>query len=39
MIETKDRSLEEIDTMYLLKVNPITSASWKPSDLGNRVWL
>jgi SP family sugar:H+ symporter-like MFS transporter len=34
MIESKDRSLEEIDTMYTLKVNPITSAKWKPSDLG-----
>jgi SP family sugar:H+ symporter-like MFS transporter len=34
MIESKDRSLEEIDTMYVLHVNPITSASWKPSDLG-----
>ena len=35
MIETKDRSLEEIDTMYVLHVNPITSAKWKPSDLGS----
>ncbi|KAE8447186.1 hypothetical protein EG329_011017 [Mollisiaceae sp. DMI_Dod_QoI] len=34
MIETKDRSLEEIDTMYIANVNPISSASWKPSDLG-----
>ena len=34
MIESKDRSLEEIDTMYMLKVNPITSAKWKSSDLG-----
>ena len=35
MIETKDRSLEEIDTMYVLQVNPIKSAKWSPSDLGN----
>jgi len=28
VIETKGRSLEEVDTMYLLHVNPITSASW-----------
>ncbi|KAH6696743.1 hypothetical protein BKA61DRAFT_682954 [Leptodontidium sp. MPI-SDFR-AT-0119] len=34
MIETKDRSLEEIDTMYVLHVNPITSASWDPKSLG-----
>ena len=26
MIETKDRSLEEIDTMHILRVNPIHSA-------------
>jgi SP family sugar:H+ symporter-like MFS transporter len=31
VMETKDRSLEEIDTMYVLHVNPITSAKWKPS--------
>jgi SP family sugar:H+ symporter-like MFS transporter len=28
MIETKDRSLEEIDTMYQSGVNPITSERW-----------
>jgi SP family sugar:H+ symporter-like MFS transporter len=28
LIESKDRSLEEIDTMYLLHVNPITSGKW-----------
>jgi SP family sugar:H+ symporter-like MFS transporter len=28
MIETKGRSLEEIDTMYVLHVNPITSSKW-----------
>ncbi|KAK8234133.1 general substrate transporter [Phyllosticta capitalensis] len=33
MIETKDRSLEEIDTMYVLHVNPITSAKWDSSSL------
>ncbi|KAI1078576.1 general substrate transporter [Whalleya microplaca] len=31
MIETKDRSLEEIDTMYLLHVSPINSAKWDGS--------
>lgn len=34
LIESKDRSLEEIDTMYVLGVNPITSASWSPESLG-----
>jgi len=33
VIESKDRSLEEIDTMYLLGVNPITSASWDGSKV------
>ncbi|KAF2681584.1 general substrate transporter [Lentithecium fluviatile CBS 122367] len=33
MIETKDRSLEEIDTMYVLHVNPITSAKWTSESL------
>ncbi|KAH8171331.1 sugar transporter domain-containing protein [Sarocladium implicatum] len=27
--ESKDRSLEEIDTMYITRVNPITSSKWK----------
>ncbi|KAK4888680.1 hexose transporter hxt5 [Elasticomyces elasticus] len=31
VIESKDRSLEEIDTMYMLGVNPITSAKWDGS--------
>lgn len=31
MMETKDRSLEEIDTMYILHVNPIKSAKWDAS--------
>lgn len=28
LVESKDRSLEEIDTMYLLHVNPISSSKW-----------
>jgi len=32
MIESKDRSLEEIDTMYILKVAPRKSAKWTPAD-------
>ncbi|KAF7559135.1 hypothetical protein G7046_g5026 [Stylonectria norvegica] len=32
LIESKDRTLEEIDTMYMLGVNPITSSSWKAGD-------
>ncbi|ORY10517.1 hypothetical protein BCR34DRAFT_468247, partial [Clohesyomyces aquaticus] len=28
MIEPKGQSLEEIDTMYVLHVNPITSVKW-----------
>lgn len=35
VIESKDRSLEEIDTMYMLRVNPITSAKWDGSKLPN----
>lgn len=33
VIESKDRSLEEIDTMYVLHVNPITSAKWDGSKV------
>ena len=33
MIETKGRSLEEIDTMYVLHVNPITSSKWDSESL------
>jgi SP family sugar:H+ symporter-like MFS transporter len=33
VVESKDRTLEEIDTMYLLHVNPITSAKWTAKDL------
>lgn len=36
VIESKDRSLEEIDTMYVMRVNPITSASWTPPPEGER---
>ena len=32
VIETHGRSLEEIDTMYILGVNPITSAKWEPPE-------
>lgn len=28
VIESKDRTLEEIDTMYVQHVNPITSSKW-----------
>lgn len=34
LIESKDRSLEEIDTMYVAGVNPRKSAAWQMSDLG-----
>ncbi|KAI0834025.1 general substrate transporter [Hypoxylon sp. FL0890] len=37
MIETKDRSLEEIDTMYLLHVNPIKSSHWDGSKVPEGV--
>ena len=37
LIESKDRSLEEIDTMYLQKVNPITSSKWRPNDTSSGV--
>ncbi|KAH0335138.1 general substrate transporter, partial [Aureobasidium melanogenum] len=33
VIESKDRSLEEIDTMYVLHVNPITSSKWDGSKV------
>ncbi|KAK0635103.1 general substrate transporter [Bombardia bombarda] len=35
LIESKDRTLEEIDTMYLLHVNPITSHKWDESKMAN----
>ncbi|KAI2625407.1 general substrate transporter [Hypomontagnella submonticulosa] len=37
VIETKDRSLEEIDTMYLLHVNPIKSSRWDGSKVPEGV--
>ncbi|KAI1652853.1 general substrate transporter [Daldinia decipiens] len=37
VMETKDRSLEEIDTMYLLHVNPIKSSSWDGSKVPEGV--
>ncbi|KAI1371743.1 general substrate transporter [Hypoxylon crocopeplum] len=37
VIETKDRSLEEIDTMYLLHVNPIKSSQWDGSKVPEGV--
>jgi SP family sugar:H+ symporter-like MFS transporter len=33
LIESKDRGLEEIDTMYLLHVNPITSSKWNDKNV------
>ncbi|KAI0392176.1 general substrate transporter [Xylariaceae sp. FL0594] len=35
MIESKDRTLEEIDTMYMLRVNPIHSAKWDSTKAPN----
>lgn len=32
LIESKDRTLEEIDTMYVLHVNPIKSSSWSSDN-------
>ncbi|KAH7127473.1 general substrate transporter [Dactylonectria macrodidyma] len=32
LIESKDRTLEEIDTMYIQHVNPIKSSSWVASS-------
>ncbi|OHE95079.1 hypothetical protein CORC01_09603 [Colletotrichum orchidophilum] len=32
VIESKDRTLEEIDTMYVQHVNPITSAKWRAEE-------
>ena len=37
VIESKDRTLEEIDTMYRQKVNPITSSKWVPSNNNSKV--
>ncbi|KAM7222104.1 putative hexose transporter [Rhypophila decipiens] len=32
LIESKDRSLEEIDSMYLMRVSPIRSAKWDAAE-------
>ena len=32
--ETKDRTMEEIDTMFILGVSPRKSAGWKITDVG-----
>ncbi len=37
LIESKDRSLEEIDTMYVSRVNPITSSKWEGGGQGSGV--
>ena len=37
LIETKDRTLEEIDTMYVRGVNPIKSASWSSAGYRKEV--
>ncbi|KAK3997069.1 putative hexose transporter [Cladorrhinum sp. PSN332] len=37
LVESKDRSLEEIDTMYLLGVNPVTSSKWDASRSGEQT--
>ncbi|KAL6366120.1 hypothetical protein LRP88_00216 [Fusarium phalaenopsidis] len=36
LIESKDRTLEEIDTMYVQHVNPITSSKWDPNTQSNK---
>ena len=36
LIESKDRTLEEIDTMYVQHVNPITSSKWQPDGARKR---
>ena len=38
LVESKDRSLEEIDTMYVLGVNPITSSKWDGSKVPEGVY-
>ncbi|KAM0264309.1 hypothetical protein ACHAQJ_000799 [Trichoderma viride] len=37
VIESKDRTLEEIDTMYIQHVNPITSSRWNPNQHHDEV--
>ncbi|KAF4977319.1 hypothetical protein FZEAL_6142 [Fusarium zealandicum] len=36
VIESKDRTLEEIDTMYMQHVNPITSSKWTDNSRVNK---
>ncbi|KAI9162990.1 High-affinity fructose transporter ght6 [Paramyrothecium foliicola] len=36
LVESKDRTLEEIDTMYVEHVNPITSSKWQPGGSRKR---
>ncbi|KAI5244827.1 general substrate transporter [Aureobasidium subglaciale] len=38
VIESKDRSLEEIDTMYVLHINPITSSRWVGSKVSTDAY-
>lgn len=37
VVESKDRTLEEIDTMYVLGVNPITSHKWQATKNADTV--
>lgn len=37
VIESKDRTLEEIDTMYVRRVNAIKSSDWDTSDYRQEV--
>ena len=37
LMEGKGRSLEELDTMYVLHVNPRTSAKWTAKERKERV--
>lgn len=33
LIEPKGRSLEEIDTMYILRIDPIKSGKWRAEGM------
>lgn len=37
VIESKDRTLEEIDTMYVRHVNPIKSGDWDSDNYRQEV--
>ncbi|KAL7805091.1 hexose transporter-like protein [Trichoderma aethiopicum] len=37
LIESKDRTLEEIDTMYVQHVNPITSSRWNAAQFRDEM--